>query len=175
MSDVNKINDAVQHQPLRDFLRGGVTQNLGNKNVYSAQNSLIHPSMSTAGDFAVNGVVATRAASSTMFTITPTVTIPIGAGAAFVCCLNAAGSGIAYPTNVLTSAQVSSAGGGCANILASDDLVMPAIPDTMCPVGIYTVAAGSVSHVAGSSSFSLVDSAAGSHLFTQRLNLKSIS
>lgn len=168
------ISKAVKHQALLDVLRGVANINLGNKNVQSAQNSLIDPSMSTTGDFAVNGIVVTRTASSSIFVITPDTTIPIGAGAAFVCCLNAAGSGIAYPTNVLTSVQVSTAGGGCANILASATLVMPDIPATMCPVGIYTVAAGSVSHVAGSSSFSLVDSAAGSHLFTQRLNMNSL-
>lgn len=171
---VNKVSNAEMHQAMRDVLHGLTNINLSNKNVYSAQNSLVDPSMSTAGDFGVNGVVATKAATSSLFAITPDTTIPIGAGAAFVCCLNAAGSGIAYPTNVLTSAQVSTAGGGCANILASADLVMPTIPATMTPVGIYTVAAGTVSHVAGSSSFSLVDSAAGSHLFTQRLGATSI-
>jgi hypothetical protein len=173
MANVIRINNAVAHQPLRDFLRGAVTMNLASKGVVSGQNSLITPALSTAGNFAVNGVIVNATASSSMFPITHT-TIPIGAGAAFVCCLNAAGSGIAYPTNVLTSAQVSSAGGGCANILASADLEMPDIPDTMCPVAIYTVAAGTVSHVAGSSSFSLVDSAGGSHLFTQILNMNKI-
>src|SRR4030067_904507 len=117
------ISKAVKHQALLDVLRGVANINLGNKNVQSAQNSLIDPSMSTTGDFAVNGIVVTRTASSSIFVITPDTTIPIGAGAAFVCCLNAAGS---------------------------------------------------VSHVAGSSSFSLVDSAAGSHLFTQRLNMNSL-
>lgn len=171
----NKVFEAIQHQSIRDVLHGMTNINLGNKNVVSAQNSLVDPSMSTAGDYAVNGVIATKAAASSLFVITPDTIIPVGAGAAFVCCLNVAGSGIAYPTNVLTSTQVSAAGAGCANILASSNLVMPTIPATMTPVGIYTVAAGTVSHVAGSSSFSLVTSAGGSHLFTQRVGAISIT
>lgn len=172
MANVTKIDEAVAHQPLQDFLRGVVTHNLGNKTVYSAQNSLIDPSMSTAGDYCINGTAYTRAASSSLFALED-VTIPAGGGAAFVLCLNAAGSGIGYKSNVLTSAQVSTAGAGCANALAA--VTLPDIPDTMCPVGIYTVVAGSVSHVAGSSTFSTVDSAGGSHLYTQKLHMMTIS
>lgn len=164
-----KIDEATGFQALIDVLTGATTVNLGNKNVYSAQNSLVDPSMSTAGDFAVNGMVATKAAASSLFALEDT-TIPIGAGCNFVLCLNTAGSGIGYATNVLTSAQVSTAGSP-ANVRDHTGIVWPAIAATMCPVGIYTVIAGSVSHVAGSSSFSLVDSASGSHLFTQILNM----
>lgn len=174
MAQVQKISDATMHQPMRDLMRALVTMNLANKNVYSAQNSLIEPSCSTAGAYTVNGVIVTNAASSSAFPITPDTTIPIGGGACFVCCYNAAGSGIAYPTNVLTSAQVSTAGAGCANILASADIVWPTIPDTMCPVAIYTIAVGSVAHVAGSHAFSQAVSAGGSVLFTNIISLKRI-
>ena len=171
MSTVRKINDAVQHQPLRDFLAGAVTLNLANKNCGSAQNSLINPSMSTAGDFAIEGKIYTRAASSSVFALEDT-TVPIGGGMTFVLCLNSAGSGIGYASDVLTSEQVSTAG-AIASVQASN--ILPDIPATMCPVGLYTVVAGSVSHVSGSSSFSLVDSAGGSHLFTQLMNMNTTS
>jgi hypothetical protein len=169
---VHKITEAVVHQPLRDLLRGLVTMNLATKGVWSAQNSLLCPSVSLAGDYAVNGVLVTNAASSSAFPIHGTPTVPIGGGLAAVCCFNAAGSGIAYPTNVLTSAQVSAGGTGCANILANANLVMPEIPDTMCPVAIYTVAVGTVAHVAGSHAFSQAVSAGGSVAITQIMTLK---
>lgn len=172
---VHKITDAVVHQPLRDVLRGLVTRNLANKNVWSAQNSLIVPSISTAGEYAVNGVIVTNAASSSAFPFSATKTVPVGGGLVAVCCLNAAGSGIAYPSNVLTSAQVSTAGAGCANVLASDDLVLPDIPDTMCPVAVYTVAVGAgAAHVAGSHAFSQAISAGGSVAITNIMTLQQI-
>ncbi len=169
-----KTSQASEHKKLQDVLKATVTTNLGNKNCYSGQNSLIDPSLSTAGDFAVNGVVATRAASSSIFALEDT-TIPINGAANFVLCLNAAGSGIGYATNVMTSAEVSTAGGTPATVRDATSVSWPDIPDTMCPVGIYTCMAGSVSHVSGSSSFSLVDSAGGSHLFTQILNYNKLS
>lgn len=172
---MNKIDEAFGFQNQVDCMVGACTINLANKNVCSAQNSLVNPSVSTAGEYAVNGVLVSNAAASSAFPITPDTTIPIGAGAAFVCCFNAAGSGIAYPTNVLTSAQVSTLGATCAVVLASDDLIMPTIPVTMCPVGIYTTIAGTVSHIAGSSSFSLVTSSGGSHAFTQILNMNKVT
>lgn len=171
MANVTKINDAVVHQPLRDLLRGLTTFNLTPKGCVSAQNSLIDPALSTAGSFVVNGKFATVSASSSFFALEDTV-IPIGGACTFVLCVNAAGSGIGYASDVLTSAQVSTAG-AIASTQAS--VVLPDVPDTMCPVGIYTVVAGSVSHVAGSSTFSLVDSAGGSHLFTDIARLQTIS
>lgn len=170
---VNKINEAVVHQPLRDLLRGLVTYNPASKGVGSAQNSLVDPALVTAGSLVINGVhIATVAASSSFFALADTI-IPAGGAATFVCCINAAGSGIGYASGVLTSAQVSTAGGTAANAQAS--AVLPAIPDTMCPVALYTTVAGSVSHVAGSSTFSTVTSAGGSHLFTQIAQLQTIS
>lgn len=171
MSYVTKINDAVVHQPLRDLLRGLVTHNMTPKGCVSAQNSLIDPALSTAGSFVIDGKFATVAASSSFFALEDTQ-IPAGGGCTFVLCVNAAGSGIGYASDVLTSEQVSVAG-AIASVQASTTL--PDIPDTMCPVGLYTVVAGSVSHVSGSSSFSLVDSAGGSHLFTQIERLQTIS
>lgn len=170
---VRNVSEAFKHQAMLDVLHGVTNINLSNKNVYSAQNSLVEPSMSTAGDFAVNGVVATKAATSSLFALEDTTIAAYGA-ANFVLCLNASGSGIGYATNVLTSAEVSTAGGTPATVLAAEAIVWPTIPATMTPVGIYTVMAGAVSHVSGSSSFSLVDSAGGSHLFTQRLNMNII-
>ena len=171
--------DAFPFQAQQNIAKGCTTINLANKNVYSAQNSLIHPSMSTTGDYAVNGIIATGTASSTMFAL-ENKTVGAYGGVAYVCCLNAAGSGIGYATNVLTSEQMSSAssvtaGAATANLIASKDLTWPTIPATMCPVAIYGVVAGAVSHVSGSSSFSLVTSAGGSHAYTQLLNLNAIS
>jgi hypothetical protein len=171
-----KINQAFGFQAQIDCMTGACTMNLANKNIGSAQNSLIHPAISTAGDYAVNGVIYTVAASSTAFTLEET-NIPIGGGAAFVCCLNATGltAGVGYASNVLTSAQVSEAGGTCALVLASDDLVMPTIPATMCPLGIYVCVAGDSAHVAGSETFSACTSNSGTHAFTQILNMNRVS
>lgn len=174
------ITAASGFQAMIDVLKGATTINLANKNVGSAQNSLVDPAASTAGDYAINGVIATlAAASSSLFALEDTV-VPEYNGVAFVCCLNAAGSGIGYATNVLTSAQMSTAlvknaGAACANLIVSDDIVWPTIPATMCPVGIYACVAGSVSHVSGSSSFSLITSATGSHAFTQLLNMNQVA
>jgi len=167
------ISKAYAHQAMFDVLHGLTNINLGNKNVGSAQNSLVDPSMSTAGDFAVNGVIATKAATSSLFVLADT-TIPAYGAANFVLCLNVSGSGIGYATNVLTSAEVSTTGGTPATVLAATTIEWPTVPATMTPVGIYTVIAGAVSHVSGSSSFSLVTSAGGSHLFTQRLHMTNI-
>ena len=163
------IKVASGFQAMQDVLKAFTSHNMGNKNCYSAQNSLVDPSMSTAGDYVVGGAVKTKAAASSLFALQDQ-SIPKGGGCNFVLCLNAAGSGIGFKTNVLTSAQVSAAG-AIASLLTDANVEWPAIDmDTYCPVGIYTVIAGSVSHVSGSSSFSLVDSAGGSHLFTQIAN-----
>jgi hypothetical protein len=176
---VHNIKDAVKHQPLQDLLRGLVTLNMADKGVWSAQNSLLCPSVSLATQYAVNGVIVTNAASSSAFPISDTPTVPVGGGMVAVCCFNAAGSGIAYPGTVLTSAQVSTAGGGCANILAfaqgsnaTGSSLMPSIPDTMCPVALYTVAVGTVAHVAGSHAFSQAVAAGGSVAFTNIMTVK---
>jgi hypothetical protein len=178
------INQAVVHQPLREFLQGTVNFNPVNKNVYSAQNSLADPSCSTAGAYCVGGIHCTNAASSSAFTLTDT-SIPAYGGACFILCYNATGTGVGYPTNVLTSAQLSTheittAAGLLAILNKTIDtygiaLQTPNIPSTQCPVGIYTVIAGAVSHVAGSSTFSAVDSAGGSHLFTNIMTLNKVS
>lgn len=169
-----KIDEAFGFQAQVDCMTGACTMNLANKNVNAGQNSLIHPALSTAGDYAVNGVIATVAAASSIFPLEETV-IPVYGAVGFVCCLNVAGSGIGYATNVLTSVQVSEAGGTCALVLASADLVMPTIPVTMCPVGIYVVKAGDSLHVAGSSTFSAATSDGGLHAYTQILNMNTVS
>lgn len=172
---INRINEAVAHQPLRDLLRGLVTYNPTSKGCVSAQNSLIDPALSTAGSVVVNGKFsATIAASSSFFALTDTI-VPIGGACTFVLCANAAGSGIGYPATVLTSAQVSAAGATAATAQAAADLQTVSIPDTMCPVGLYTVVAGSAAIVAGSTTFSVTTSAGGSHLFTDIAQLQSIS
>lgn len=167
-----KVSNAFKHQAMLDVLKNLTNINLSNKNVYGPT-SLVDPSLSTAGDYAVNGVVATIAASSTVFALEDTV-VPAYGGANFVLCLNAAGSGIGYATNVLTSAEVSTAGGTPATVRDAATITWPSVPATMTPVGIYTVIAGTVSHVSGSSTFSLVTSATGSHLFTQRVGIASV-
>lgn len=166
-----KIKEGHSFQATIDLMVGTSTMNLGNKNVNAGQNSLVHPALSTAGDFSVNGVIATVAASSTMFALQVT-TVPAFGGMAYVCCLNAAGSGIGYASNVMTSAQVSTAGATPAAIAAA--VVLPDIPATMCPVALYTVKAGSVDHISGSTTFSVVTSATGSHAYAQILNLNQV-
>jgi len=171
-----KIDEAFGFQNQVDCMTGACTVNLANKNIGSAQNSLVNPALSTAGDYAVNGVIHTATASSTVFILADT-TLAAGQAAGFVCCLNATGitEGVGYATNVLTSAQVSTLGGTCALVLASDDLVMPTIPATMCPMGIYVCIAGDSAHVAGSNTFSTCTSDGGLHAFTQILNMNRIS
>lgn len=174
MSSVTKINDAVQHQPLRDLLRGLTTFNLTPKGCVSAQNSLIDPALSTAGSYVVKGKFATVAASSSFFTLEDTQ-VPAYGALTYVLAVNAAGTGVGYAADVLTSAQLSTAEiTTAAGAQAEADLTTIDIPDTMCPVGLYTVVAGSVSHVSGSSSFSTVTSAGGSHLFTDIARLQTI-
>jgi hypothetical protein len=174
MSTNRKITEATGFKEMSDILKATVTTNLAGKAVGSAQNSLVDPAMSTAGEFAINGVIYTRAASSSMFVLQDT-TIPAFGAVNFVLTLDTAGAGVGYPANVLTSAQVSAAGATPATVLAAAANVWPDVPATVCPVGIYTVMAGAVSHVSGSSSFSLVTSATGSHLFTQILNYNKLS
>jgi len=162
----NLTDAALGFQALIDVLRSAsMNYNMAAKGCVSGQNSLVDPALSTAGSFVVGGVFATAAASSSAFALEDTL-VPAYNAVNFVLCLNAAGSGIGYATNVMTSAQVSAAGGTPAAVLAASAITWPTIPITMTPVGIYTVIAGAVSHVSGSSSFSLVTSAGGSHLFT---------
>jgi hypothetical protein len=171
-----KIDEAFGFQAQVDCMIGACTINLAGKGVGSAQNSLIDPALVTAGDYAVNGVIYTVAASSSVFVLEDT-SLAAGEAAGFVCCLPATGiaAGVGYATNVLTSAQVSTLGGTCALVLASDDLVMPTIPATMCPMGIYVCVAGDSAHVAGSNTFSACTSDSGLHAFTQILNMNRVS
>jgi len=179
MPKYNLVNNAFQFEQEQRMMKGLININLSNKNVYAGQNSLVHPAISTAGAYGLNGAIIDVAATSTMFALEQT-TIPAYGGAAFVCCLNAASSGIGYATNVLTSAQMSSAsaankGAACANLIASDDIEWPTIPDTMTPIAIYAVAAGDSAHVAGSETFSAATSNGASHAYTQIMNLNRIS
>ena len=171
-----KLDEAFGFQAQVDCMTGTCTMNLANKDVNAGQNSLVHPALSTAGEYAVNGVIYTATASSTVFTLEST-SLAAGEAAGFVCCLNATGitEGVGYATNVLTSAEVSTLGGTCALVLASDDLIAPAIPATMCPVGIYVVVAGDSAHVAGSNTFSDATSDSGTHAYTQILNMNTIT
>jgi hypothetical protein len=161
------ITEASGFQAMQDVLRALTTYNPTTKGVGSAQNSLIDPALATTGAIVINGAhVASVAASSSFFTLTDTQ-IPIGGGCNFVLTMDAAGSGFGHPTNVLTSAEVSTLGAIASMPIDDTYTEWPTIPTNECPVGIYTVIAGTVSHVSGSSSFSLVTSAGGSHLFTQ--------
>jgi len=171
-----KINQAFGFENQVDCMIGACTMNLGTMDVYAGQNSLVHPAVSTAAQYAVNGVLCAATASSTVFTLEETV-IPVGGAAVFVCCLPAAGisAGVGYATNVLTSAQVSTLGATCAVVLASDLIELPTIPVTACPVALYTVVAGDVSHISGSSTFSVITSAGGSHAYTQIMNLNKVA
>ena len=172
---IRKVDEAFGFQAQQDILKAVHTWNPASKGVGSAQNSLVDPALVTAGSAVINGAhVATIAASSSFFALEDTQ-VPAYGGVNFVLCVNAAGSGIGYATNVMTSAEIStavadpeqSASTVPATVLDANAIVWPTIPVTMCPVGIYTVIAGAVSHVSGSSAFSAVDSAGGSHLFTQ--------
>ena len=184
-----KISEASQFKILQDALRGGgCNVNLANKNVNSGQNSLIHPSLSTAGAIALNGEIITVAASSSVFELEET-TIPAYGGAAFVCCTAvAAGAGVGYATNVLTSAQISeshsallsdgmtsaaisTAGGPCYDVYMSPVLSWPAIPVTTVPCAIYVIAAPDSAHVAGSNTFSEAVSDNAVTKYWQRMNM----
>lgn len=182
MGHMRKTDEAFNFQAEQDVLKATHTFNMSGKGCVSAQNSLVDPALSTAGSFVVNGEFATVAASSSFFTLEDTL-VPAYGAVNFVLAVNAAGTGVGYATNVMDSEQVSAAVSDPAQSAATvpltvrdaDAIVWPAIPATMCPVGIYTVVAGAVSHVSGSSSFSLVDSAAGSHLFTDIATLNRAS
>lgn len=173
---MKKITEASNFQSLQDVLRGACDCNLANKNVGVGQNSLIHPRISTAGDIAVNGEIITVAASSSVFALTET-TVPAYGGLAYVLCVStASGSGTGYPTNALTSAQMSKASsvhGGSApsNLLSSVDLVWPAIPAGEVPVGIYIITGNDSVHVAGSSTFSSATSDNATHTFKNIMNM----
>ena len=171
-----KLDEAFGFQAQVDCMTGACTMNLAGKGIAAAQNSLIDPALVTAGDYAVNGVIYTASASSSVFILEDT-SLAAGEAAGFVCCLNATGitEGVGYATNILTSAEVSTLGGTCAEVLASDDLIAPAIPSTMCPVGIYVVVAGDSAHVAGSNTFSACTSDSGLHEYTQILNMNTLS
>lgn len=183
MSTTRKIKEATGFQEMQDVLRHFATVNPTTKGVGSAQNSLIDPAYITEGGVIIKGAfVASAAASSSFYALEDTL-VPAYGGVNFVCCQNAAGSGIGYATNVMTSAEISTAVADAnqsaatvpATVLDANAITWPTIPNTMCPVAIYTVIAGSVSHVSGSSSFSLVTSAGGSHLFTQLYTFNKVS
>ena len=185
---MKKITEATGFQELQNVLRGACNCNLSNKNVYAGQNSLIHPAVSTAGAIALDGEIITVAASSSVFELEET-TIPALGGAAFVCCTNiAAGAGVGYATNVLTSAeiseshsalissgmtsaQISTAGGPAYDVYKSPKLVYPDIPVTTVPCAVYVVAGADSAHVAGSNTFSAATSDGGTHGYFQRMNL----
>ena len=188
MNEIN-ISDATQFKALQDALRGGgCNVNLSNKNVNSGQNSLIHPSLSTAGAIALNGEIITVAASSSVFVLEET-TVPAYGGVAFVCCVStASGEGSGIPTNVLTSAQISeshsallsggmtsaaisTAGGPCYDVYMSPVLSWPVIPVTTVPCGIYVIAAPDSAHVAGSNTFSEAVSDNAVTKYWQRMNM----
>jgi hypothetical protein len=130
--------------------------------------------MSTTGDYAVDGVIYTKTASSSVFVLEDTTIAAYGA-CNFVLTLDAAGSGVGRATNVLTSAQVSTAGATPATVLAAAANEWPEVPVTECVVGVYTVMAGDSAHVAGSNTFSEATSDGASHLFTNLLNYNTVS
>ena len=205
------IQNAAERSGLQDILLGVCTKNLSKKNIGSAQNSLLTPAMSTAGDYAINGVLYTKAAASSLFSnivvasaatsSAAVVSIPAGGAAVFVLTLDAAGNGYAIPaTNgvldkmgnaygngtgyVMTSTQVSSIVANpnlsAATVAATiqgdlNDVVWPVIPAQHCPVGLMTIVAGSISHLVGTTSFSLTASAAGSTLFTDIMTMTILS
>ena len=177
---MKKIADASDFQSMRDVLKGACTMNLSNKGVYAGDETGIAPAVSTAGAVAINGTIITVAASSAVFALEE-ASVPAYGGVGYVLCAHqASGSGVGYATNVLTSAQMSSASSVTGstdplNFMASEDVVWPTIPDTTCPVGIYVCTGQDSTHVAGSSTFSLATSDNATHTFYQKMNLTVIS
>ena len=56
-----------------------------------------------------------------------------------------------------------------------EDLLPPVLPAQHCPVGLMTIVAGTISHLVGTTSFSLLTSATGSILFTDLMSMNIIS
>ncbi len=127
----------------------GLTMNLNKKNVGSVQNSSADARLSTTGDFAINGVIYTKTASSAVFTLAGT-TLTSSQACMFLLALDSAGSG------QVTQGNIASTSAGCS---------LPATPANQCPVGQLTIASGASTFVPGTTTFSQNASATGSAVF----------
>lgn len=128
----------------------GKARNLGNKNVGSVQNSDANLRISTAGDYVVNNVVYTKAASSAVFAF-PASTLSSSQAIALLATLDSAGTG------TVTAGALADSGA----------TVLPATPAGGCPVARIDIACGTSSIVLGTTTFSQITSSGGSTVITQ--------
>jgi hypothetical protein len=127
-----------------------LTQNLNKKNVGSVQNSDAALRISTAGDYAIDGVLYTKTASSAVFTLAGT-TLTSSQACMFLLALDSAGSG------QITQGNIAATSGECS---------LPATPASQCPVGQLIVVSGASTFVPGTTTFSECESATGSIVFS---------
>ena len=120
--------------------------NLNKKNVGSVTDSDAGFRISTAGDFSVNDIIYTKAASSAVFTLAGT-TLTSSQVCRYLLALDSAGSGIVVQGNIAATSAAAS---------------LPATSSGTCPVAEVILVAGASQHVPGTTTFSQTVSAGGS-------------
>jgi len=143
---ITKVNDAVVHQPLRDLLTLGLTnRNHNKKNVGSVTASDTGLRISTAGDFAIGGVMYNKAASSAVFALTG-VNIEAGKTKRIALMLDTSGAGTVLAGDAVANGSTPGFG---------------EIPATKCCIADVVIAAAAA-FTGGTTTFSQVISAGGS-------------
>lgn len=132
-------------------LTAELTRNLSFRNIGSVTDSDAGFRISTAGDYAVAGIMYTKAASSAVFALAGT-TLTSSQVVKYLLTLDAAGSGVATQGNIAATSAACS---------------LPATPAGGCPVGQVIVVAGASNCVPGTTTFSQTVSAGGSVVVTE--------